>query len=64
MENFINTLKAYKKSITALVGAGMSWAYLIVGSAETQITATEWVVGAGLLATAAGVYKFTNEPKY
>lgn len=59
-----SSLKAYKKSITALVGAGIAWAQLIVGSAEAHITAPEWIAGAILLAMAAGVYKVTNEPNY
>lgn len=59
---YIEELKAYKKSITAFVGAGIAWAYLIVGSAEAHITAPEWIAGAVLLATAAGVYQVSNEP--
>lgn len=64
MKNFFSSLKAYKKSITALVTAGIAWANIIVFSPTAEITSAEWLTGAILLAGAAGVYKVTNEPNY
>jgi hypothetical protein len=55
-------LKGYKKTIAATVGALISWAQLVVGSKEANITAPEWIALAIGLATATGVWYVTNEP--
>jgi hypothetical protein len=55
-------LKGYKKTIAAITGAIISWAQLVVGSSQTNITAPEWIVLGIGLATAFGVYQVTNEP--
>lgn len=59
----MNTIKGYKKSIAAVVGAVISWAQLVVGSSQSNITAPEWIVLAIGLATAFGVYQLANEPQ-
>lgn len=63
MRTFFNELKAYKKSITAIVGALISWAQLVVFSSSEAITAPEWIALAVGLATAFGVYQLANEPQ-
>jgi len=60
MKDFIRFLKGYKKSITAIIGALISWAQLVVGSSQNDITAPEWIVLAIGLATAFGVYQLKN----
>lgn len=55
-------LPAYKKTITAVVGALLTWGTVVVTSEPTRITASEWLLAAGSLATALGVYATTNEP--
>jgi hypothetical protein len=55
-------LKGYKKTIAAVTGAIISWAQLVVGSSQIDITAPEWIVLAIGLATAFGVYQVSNEP--
>lgn len=58
----MNKLKGYKKSIAAVAGAIISWAQLVVGSSQVDITAPEWIVLSIGLATAFGVYQVSNEP--
>lgn len=60
----MKNLKAYKKSIAAIVGALISWAQLVVFSTTENITAPEWIALAIGLATAFGVYQLSNEPNY
>lgn len=55
-------LPAYKKTITAVVGAVLTWATVVVTSEPTSITASEWLLAAGSLATALGVFGISNEP--
>lgn len=50
----------YTKSIAALVGAGIGFATLVIGSASSAITGSEWLAGGVLLATALGVYAAPN----
>lgn len=54
-------LNRYRKTIAAVVGAGIAWSDLVIGG-PVKITATEWRVGAILLATALGVYGIANKP--
>ncbi len=50
----------YSKSITALVGAAIAWATLVLQSAPVDVTGDEWLQAAILFATAVGVYGVTN----
>lgn len=60
----MNKLKAYKKTIAAVVGALISWGQLVIFSASESITSSEWLALAIGLATAFGVYQLANEPNY
>lgn len=53
-------LAKYNKTITAVVGAAIAFAALVVTSAPAAITSSEWLSGAIGLATALGVYKVGN----
>jgi hypothetical protein len=53
-------LGKYKKAITAVVGAGIAFATLVVTSEPTAITSSEWLSGGIGLATALGVYRVGN----
>lgn len=53
-------LGKYAKLVTALVTGAIGWAVLVVNSAPTDITASEWIAGATYLATALGVYAVPN----
>jgi hypothetical protein len=55
-------LSPYRKTITAIVGAGIAFATLVVVSPSDAITAAEWLSGGAGLATALGVYAVPNEP--
>lgn len=48
------------KTIVAVVTGVIGWATLVVQSAPSRITSTEWIVGATYLATALGVYAVKN----
>jgi hypothetical protein len=50
----------YRKTIVAVVGAALAWSDLVIGG-PAAISATEWRVGAVLLATALGVYAAPNK---
>ncbi len=54
-------LGKYGKTIVALVGAGITWAGIVIHSPASAITATEWLTGAALLATSIGVYGVSND---
>lgn len=54
-------LPAYKKTVTAVVGALLTWATVVVTSDPARITASEWLLLGGSLATALGVYATRNE---
>lgn len=56
----MNKLSAYRKTVTALVGAVIAFAQLVIYSPGASISASEWVTGAILLATALGVYSISN----
>lgn len=51
-----------RKALTPPVTAGLAWAALVVNSPSRPITAGEWLMGAGILATSLGVYAITNGP--
>lgn len=50
----------YRKTITAVVGAGIAFATLVITSEPVAITAPEWLSGGIGLATAIGVYGIRN----
>lgn len=50
----------YNKAVTALVGAAIAFASLVVTSDPTAITGSEWLAGGIALATALGVYAAPN----
>ncbi len=54
-------MEKYRKTITALVMGIIGWAILVVNSAPSHITATEWIAGATALAIALGVYVVPND---
>lgn len=56
------TIAEIRKALTPLVTGGLGWAALVVQSAPREITAGEWLMGAGILATSLGVYAVTNGP--
>lgn len=53
------SLKRYRKTLVAVVGAGVAWSYVVIGG-PTEISADEWRTGAVLLLTALGVYAIPN----
>lgn len=55
-------LNQYRKTIAAVVGAIIAFATLVITSAPSDITASEWLSGAIGLATAIGVYQIPNAP--
>lgn len=59
----LDALKPYRKTVTAVVGAAITWAGLVIVSEPSAISAAEWLAGAGGLATALGVYQVSNEPQ-
>lgn len=54
-------LAPYRKTVAAIVVGVIGWATMVVNSAPTAISASEWIAGATALATALGVYGITNE---
>lgn len=57
----MNYLPAYRKTVVAVVGAFITWGSVVVTSTPAQITSSEWLLIAGSLATALGVYGTPNE---
>ena len=57
----MNYLPAYRKTVVAVVGALITWGSVVVTSTPAQITSSEWLLIAGSLATALGVYGTPNE---
>jgi len=55
-------LGSYGKTISAVITGAIGWAAVVVNSPAQQITASEWVYGATVLATALGVYVISNAP--
>lgn len=51
----------YTKTVTALAGAGIAFATLVVTSAPAAISSSEWLSGGIGLATALGVYALPNK---
>lgn len=56
------TIAEIRKALTPPVTAGLAWAALVVNSPSRPITAGEWLMGAGILATSLGVYAMSNDP--
>jgi hypothetical protein len=55
-------LKAYRKTVTALVTGALGWGAVVVSSASGPVTASEWLALGVVSATAVGVYAVANEP--
>lgn len=53
-------LAPYRKTVSAVVTGVIGWAAAVVASAPTHVTASEWVFGATVLATALGVWALPN----
>lgn len=53
-------LSKYNKTIAALVTGLIGWASAVITSNATQVTASEWVMLATVIATALGVYQVKN----
>lgn len=53
-------LAMYNKTIAAVVTGSIGWASAVVTSDTAQITASEWVMLATVLATSLGVYTVSN----
>jgi hypothetical protein len=53
-------MSAYLKTAAAVVTGVIGWATLVVNSAPTAISASEWIVLATAVATAIGVYAVPN----
>lgn len=53
-------LGRYSKLVTALVAGAIGFATLVVNSAPTAITASEWIAGATYAAVALGVFVVPN----
>lgn len=53
----------YSKTIAAVVAGAIGWATLVVNSAPSAITASEWIAGATYLGIALGVLTVTNAPQ-
>lgn len=51
----------YNKTITALAGAAIAFATLVITSNPVDITSSEWLAGGIALATALGVYAVPNQ---
>ena len=57
-------MSTYLKTIAAVITGVIGWATLVVNSASTSVTASEWIVLATAVATALGVYLVPNtDPK-
>ena len=50
----------YRKTITAIAGAAISWGTLVLLSDPSAITGAEVAAGLGLLGTSLGVYTVRN----
>ncbi len=53
-------MSRYRKTIAAVVGASLTWGVVVTESAPAAVTASEWIAGGVLLATAVGVYGVKN----
>ena len=51
-----------KKAVTALFGGVVVWVTAVLQSADTGVTAYEWLALAVVVGTALGVYQVTNKP--
>lgn len=57
----MSNLPAYRKTLTAVVGALAGFGAVVVTSDASQITSSEWLLLGTSLATALGVYSVPNE---
>lgn len=55
------TIGRYRKTLTAIVGAGLTWATAALGP-DTYVSTAEWIALGVAVATALGVYGIKNEP--
>lgn len=51
----------YRKTITALITGAIGWGTAVVASPSIPVTASEWLFGATVAATALGVYAVSNK---
>lgn len=56
----MNRLAPYAKTVTAVVTGVIGWAAMVVASAPAAVTASEWIAGATVTATALGVFAVSN----
>lgn len=49
------------KAIAAFAAGAITWATSVIASAPAQITASEWIQGAGVLVAAYGVWRLPNK---
>lgn len=54
-------LAKYRKTVAAVTTGVIGWAAAVVTSPVAHISASEWVMGATVLATALGVYSVPNK---
>lgn len=57
----LQKIAPYNKFVVAVVGALITWGYVVVTSEPTAITSLEWVGLAGGVGTALGVYAAPNQ---
>jgi hypothetical protein len=55
------TMSRYLKTITAVISGAIGWGVMVVNSAPSAITASEWIAGATYLAVALGVFSVPNQ---
>lgn len=55
-------LDPFRKTVTAIITGVIGWAAAVVASDPVNITASEWVFGATVVATALGVFQVRNKP--
>lgn len=58
----MSVLNRYQKAIAALVTGAIGWGAVVIASTPTEITASEWLALAVVVATALGVYSVPNTP--
>lgn len=56
------SLGTYNKTTTALVSGVLGWAAVVITSARSSISASEWLGLASAVAVALGVYAVPNGP--
>lgn len=61
MTALVTWFNASRKTIAALVGGLISWAYVVNDSVTPGVTTGEWIGLAVVVATALGVYGVANK---